>query len=308
MRFKGKKYLDSNKNYFEGWYFKNSTNNKSISFIPGISINNKGKYAFIQVITNDRSYNINYSIDKFSYGNNPFYVKIDNNYFFLDSIHIDIKDKDKDKDLAIYGDINYTDSINIKHSLLSPSIMGIFSYVSIMECNHSIGSMRHSCKGMININGDEICFNNGIGYIEKDWGCSFPSSYIWCQGNQFENSNGAFMISIATIPLGVIKFKGLICSLIVDGKEYRFATYNGTKIVRCDIDSDMINIVLKKRDYCLKIFSKSDNGHVLNAPVKGEMSKNINECINGVIRVILVKGSDILFDDVSINCGVEVVL
>ena len=36
--FQGEKYLNTNKNYFEGWYFKNTNNIESISFIPGINI------------------------------------------------------------------------------------------------------------------------------------------------------------------------------------------------------------------------------------------------------------------------------
>ena len=36
--FQGEKYLNKNKNYFEGWYFKNIGEEKGISFIPGINI------------------------------------------------------------------------------------------------------------------------------------------------------------------------------------------------------------------------------------------------------------------------------
>lgn len=32
--FQGKKFLNRNKQYFEGWYFKNTTNENGISFIP----------------------------------------------------------------------------------------------------------------------------------------------------------------------------------------------------------------------------------------------------------------------------------
>ena len=57
--FQGERYLNTNKNYFEGWYFKNTNNKNGISFIPGININEHEKKAFIQVITNDSSYSIN---------------------------------------------------------------------------------------------------------------------------------------------------------------------------------------------------------------------------------------------------------
>ena len=54
--FQGEKILTKNKDYFEGWYFKNTNNENGISFIPGINVTEKEKNAFIQVITNNNSY------------------------------------------------------------------------------------------------------------------------------------------------------------------------------------------------------------------------------------------------------------
>ena len=72
--FQGDKYLKKSKNYFEGWYFKNTNNDNGISFIPGISIDGNDKKAFIQLITNNSSYYVNYSIDEFEYSYKPFYI------------------------------------------------------------------------------------------------------------------------------------------------------------------------------------------------------------------------------------------
>ena len=41
--FQGEKHLKENKDYFEGWYFKITNVNYSISFIPGINIDAKEK-------------------------------------------------------------------------------------------------------------------------------------------------------------------------------------------------------------------------------------------------------------------------
>ena len=62
------------------------------------------------------------------------------------------------------------------------------AFASFMECNHAILSMQNRIDGLVNVNHNKISFNNSIGYIEKDWGCSFPKSYIWCQGNHFQQS------------------------------------------------------------------------------------------------------------------------
>jgi len=73
-----------------------------------------------------------------------------------------------------------------------------------MECNHIILSMKNKANGFININNQKIKFKNNIGYIEKEWGSSFPKTYIWCQGNNFKKSNTSFMLSIANIPFKIL--------------------------------------------------------------------------------------------------------
>lgn len=303
--FQGEKYLNGRKDYFEGWYFKNTTRDKGIAFIPGININKRERKAFIQVITNSNSYFINYDIDDFSYGDNPFYVRIGNNYFSKERIHIDIIDSKQN--LRVYGDIKYSNSININTSIFSPNIMGLFSYVPFMECNHAILSMKTKADGLIEINDNIIKFNNDIGYIEKDWGCSFPKSYIWCQGNNFKKKDASYMISIADIPFKVFHFRGIICSLIINDKEYRFSTYNGAKLIKYDVGENSINIVLKKGYYYLEMKSESNSGLKLTAPVKGKMEKDILESINASIKVMLKIKNEIIFSDSSINCGLEIV-
>ena len=210
--FQGEKNIKTNNNYFEGWYFKNTNNENGISFIPGININEKEKKAFIQVITKDSSYFVNYNINDFEFGYEPFYIKIVNSIFSKNGVHIDIKDDAQN--LKVYGDIRYSNGRNIDTNLLNPNIMGPFSYIPFMECNHAILNMKNRAEGFIDINNSKIMFNDGIGYIEKDWGCSFPKSYIWCQGNNFQNSNASFMISVADVPFKVFHFRGVIGDLL----------------------------------------------------------------------------------------------
>ena len=301
--FQGKKYLKKNKNYFEGWYFKNTSKDNSISFIPGININETEKKAFIQIITKDNSYFINYDIEEFEYSNSPFYIKIGDNYFSKEKILLDISDSN----IRIFGHINYSDYKNIETSFISPNIMGPFSYVPFMECNHAILTMKCRVNGQININDKEYFFENDNGYIEKDWGISFPKNYTWCQGNDFENTEASFMLSIANIPFKIFSFKGIISSLIVDNKEYRFATYNNTKLIRYKIKDNLLDIVLKKGKYYLIIKSYYNDGLRLSAPVKGSMSKDIFESINSKITVTLKKDNKILFSDSTQNAGLEIV-
>ena len=303
--FQGEKYLNINKNYFEGWYFKNTTINNGISFIPGINIDGKNKKSFIQIITNNESYFVNYNIDDFKFNYNPFYIQIKNNIFSKEKIHIDITDKSQH--LKIDGSVEYTNSKNINTNKFNLNIMGPFSYIPFMECNHAILSMKNIANGSIMINDNIINFDNDSGYIEKDWGCSFPKSYIWCQGNNFKNSNASFMLAIANIPFKIFEFKGIICDIIVDDKEYKFATYNNAKVINFKITNNTLDITLKKGEYHLDVQSRCDKGLKLSAPVKGKMQKDIFESISSEIMVTLKKNKNIIFSDISFNCGVEMV-
>lgn len=303
--FQGEKYIESTKNYFEGWYFKNTNKKSGISFIPGIHINEKEQKAFIQVITTISTYFIDYDIKDFKYNHNPFYIKIGNNFFSKENIHIDIKDKTQN--LTILGDIKYSKSININKNILNPNIMGPFSYIPFMECNHAIISMKAKANGTINIKNKKIKFKDDIAYIEKDWGSSFPKSYIWCQGNNFKSSNASFFLSIADIPFKILNFRGIICSLIINSKEYRFSTYNNSKIIEYEVKNNQINITLKKGKYNLNVKSNSDSGLKLVAPVKGKMEKEILETISANLTVTLKNDNKIIFKDTSTNCGLEIV-
>ena len=293
--------------YFEGWYFKISGSQGNISFIPGIHIDNEKKSAFIQVITDFFSYYIDYPFDKFDFCHNPFSITLENNFFSLDKIEIDIKDINID----IHGKLIFNNILNIQKKIFSPNVMGPFSFIPFMECNHAILSMKHNVYGNLLINNTLYNFNNSIGYIEKDWGISFPSSYLWVQANNFNNSNVSFMLSVANIPLSFMSFRGFICILILNDIEYKFATYTGAKIINCNMYNDNFNIKLKNKNYILHIYSNSKTQFNLKAPRCGVMEKDIYESINSEIFLTLYnnnKEKDILFEGSSINCGIEIVL
>lgn len=302
--FQGENKINHANCYFEGWYFKNIGKDIGISFIPGIHIENEKKFAFIQIITNFSSYYISYSFSEFKFSYDPFFISIGNNLFALDKIKINIQDKN----ININGELYYNNHAQIRKHIFSPNIMGPFSFIPFMECNHAILSMKHEISGFLTINNKNYDFNNGIGYIEKDWGSSFPTSYIWAQANNFENRNASLFLSVATIPLSCFFFTGFICNFILDSKEYRFATYNGSKIIKCKTSKNNFNIKLKNKDYTLHIYSNNQDSFSLKAPRCGAMQKEIFESISANIYVCLSQNNNILFECESKNAGLEIVL
>ena len=303
--FQGEKYLLKSKEYFEGWYFKFIGEDGAIAIIPGIHLNTNQKKAFIQIITENESYYIPYDMKDFKIQYHPFQLQIGANYFSAEKITLYMNHEEYQ--LFLEGELTFSNSYSIQKNWYQPNIMGPFSYLSFLECNHAIVSMKNVTNGSFWLNDKIFNFNGGLGYIEKDWGVSFPKKYIWCQGNHFQTENASFMLAIATVPLFFFKMKGLICVFLYNGKEYRFSTYNFAKIKKFHVNDKEVEIILKKGKYTLSIQSVCDSAQKLVAPVKGKMEKEILESITATMIVTLRCKNQILFSDICNSCGLEIV-
>lgn len=231
------------RNYFEGYYYKHQKGNQTLCIIWGRA----GSERFIQVITNDFSEKVPYT---------------KGNIFSTEGIILNIHTSR----LSLSGKIRYRELCPIKYD-----IMGPFKFFP-MECRHGIVSMYHRLDGKIVLNGEEIDFTGGRGYIEKDSGHSFPSSYAWIQANDFSEPC-SIMASVASVPFCCFHFQGCICVIQYRGKEYRLATYLGVRVISCTSK----RILLKQGKYRLEIRIKNSNGHELSAPRNGKMERNILE-------------------------------
>lgn len=154
-------------------------------------------------------------------------------------------------------------------------IMGPFCMVPFMECRHSVYSMMHRVDGVITINDEVYRFENAYGYWEGDRGHSFPREYVWTHAFIEEKDllQGSLMLSIADIPLAGFRFTGIIGIVYWKGKEYRFATYLGARVVHRERQKILIrqgNMELEAR--VLEAYS-----HPLQAPVNGAMKRMIRE-------------------------------
>ena len=302
------------KNYFEGWYFKYVSKSLShtFAFIPGISLNKKDTHAFIQVFISDRTkeketlktYYFKYDINAFSFHPKTFKIQIAENMFSSDSMFLSIDNDDLDLQVHLEN-LHLTP---IKKNLLFPSIMGPFGYLGFMETYHGIVSMSHQVKGSILLNKEAISFNQGKGYVEKDWGTSFPSSYTWMQSNHFKDSKTSFMLSYATIPFLFFKFKGLISVLIVQGKEFRFATYNLSSVKQLDYDENSVSITIKKRSLKLVVTATTSDYKDLPSPRLGQMNETIKEGLSGNITLKLYKKNTLIYEDEGVASGIEIML
>ncbi len=296
------------KNYFEGWYFKNVSSDLQhvYSFIPGIALTENDQHAFIQVIngiTGKTDY-VTYPLDQFSWEPKKVYLKIGESVF-TDS-YIDLKIDNGN--IKVEGHIDFKNTVKYPKSLLSPGIMGWYSFVPLMECKHGIVSVNHDLEGTINANGGSVDFSGGKGYIEKDWGTSFPEAWIWIQANNFNNRNSSFTFSVAKIPWRGKFFIGFIAFLYYNNKFIIFSTYNNSTIEYIEQSSNSLDLLMKKREMSLKIRAVKSTFGELMAPVSGDMSRRIKESIDSEVTLSLYnRKNELVYTDSSKRAGLEVI-
>lgn len=130
--------------------------------------------------------------------------------------------------------------------------------------------MCHHVKGNIYINGQEYDFQNALGYWEGDKGRSFPKEYAWTQCIFPE---GSLMLSVADIPLAGIHFTGIIGIVVWKGKEYRFATYLGARVMQ----KSNGRLWIVQGDLELEARLVETQKQPLMAPQNGNMMRTIHE-------------------------------
>lgn len=297
------------KNYFEGWYFKQVLSKKQvISIIPGISISNHKKHAFIQVIEtiNNKAYYIPYNIEDVKFSKDDFYIKIKNNYFSKNKIILDIDYED----LKLKGELNFDKQTPLSKTTYRPTIMGPFTYLKNMQCNHAIISMHHTVTGIIHLNNKKIKVKKGTGYIEKDYGTSFPRKYLWLHSNTSHTTPKiSLTFSIADIPTGPLFFQGFFCVLLINKKEYYFTTYYNDSVKIKSLDDNNLHITLKNKKYRLELIVNHEKGQELVAPKLGKMIKSLKENLNTSINLTLIdiKKNKKVHEDYLLNSGFEYV-
>ena len=249
----------SNIGYFKGWYFKCSTEDRTIAFIPAYHYSDGKKSASLQIITDDKVFNIPF--EKLEYSEKPLYVKIGDCIFSDKGITLEFQGDD----LSLKGTLNFKDLTPIRYD-----IMGPFKFVPFMQCRHRVYSMSHTINGEIVLNNHFFKFEKGIGYIEGDRGRSFPKKYIWTGSCSRNNS---LMLSVADIPFLGFHFTGIIGVLPFNGKEYRIATYLGARIK--EISENSVTVKQGGFEFTAKLLKKKAQS--LAAPTNGNMCRTIHE-------------------------------
>jgi tocopherol cyclase len=291
--------------YFEGWYFKvvNADESRAFALIPGVAMDADGnRQSFIQVLDGKKKTSAyhKFRFEDFVPDPKMFRVEIGKNSFSETGVVVDVP--------GVTGHLHFAQNVPWPKPVYSPGIMGPYAFAPFMECYHGIVSMDHSLKGHLVVGDEHINFDGGRGYIEKDWGRSFPSAYVWIQSNHFSKPGISIKASVAKIPWVTGSFVGFIAGVWLGDQLIRFTTYNSSKLLLHHVDRSNITIHLENKLYRLEIGALRDGATELASPILGAMDGRIEESMTSQINVKLVnkKSGAIELEDIGRNTGIEV--
>jgi hypothetical protein len=248
-----------------------------------------------------RSWFHEFVIDEFEADTESFSVRVGDNHFDSRGVTLNLP--------QLKGTLKYSTPIDPwPVTLTSPGIMGWYGLVPMMECFHGVVSFGHRLDGNLDVEGVTTAFDDGRGYIEKDWGRAFPSGYVWLQSNHFASHPEASLVaSVAIIPWLTGAFRGFIIGLKHGGHLYRWATYNKAAEKLLTIDDSHVRWQITGPDGRLEITAERVAGGLLHAPLRKAMYQRVEETMLASVQVRhFDTAGALIFEDVGDCASMEV--
>ena len=295
--------------YFEGWYYRvtSADSKRAFVFIPGVSLapDPSDSHSFIQYIDGQtgRSGYVRYALEEFRPEPGRLDVRVGASRFRLDRVELDLQDGD----FSVRGTLGLSGIHGWPVRFLAPGCMGPFRFVPGLECLHGIVSFDHDLSGSLSVNGRDLDFDSGRGYIEKDWGHSMPRAWIWLQTNNFGKRRACLTVSIANVPWLGSSFTGMVAALWFDNRLHPFTTWNRSRLSRLET-GERLRVRIENRGEALELEAETPPGAELASPESGAMSGRIRETLDAEVRVrLLGRDGSCLFEGTGTRAGLETV-
>jgi len=256
------------RNFFEGWFHKiySAKHQTSFVIIYGYTTGNYyDKFGFIQFLIPNKNVEIYYfSKNEISYNPKNHSVQMGSNILSLKEIKINLKD--------IYMDLNISDNLPISSFKNS---MGYAYFIPTLPCYHSILNKSHLISGEINLFNNKYLLDNDLGYMEKNWGTSFPEKYFWIQAVEPNNPNVSLLFSQAEIKWMGKSFIKHVGHLRLNGEELDLRTLTLFNVSYDNTNPENITITIKSKQIKLEMSFSVAKKYMFKGPLKGKLSRDI---------------------------------
>ena len=276
------------KDYFEGWYFRYTTDNINYAVIFAVSKNTTDPHSFIQVFdeSDEACLYLRYDVADFSYDFEKHEVKISSNILGVNRVFV------RSDKLSL--DLTFTDCVGLDKFNGPDSAMAYLKNAPL-QCFQEVIYLEGKAEGLLN-----NVQTKGDIYIEKTYGNAFPSRWVWIQSSHSKKGN-AISFSVGKIPVLFFKVNGFFCLLKVKGNLFRFSSPNFSRI---KVKENKISI--RKGKYKLQLFPEQNHPVKLVGPIKhGLMKSTVLESINSTMIIKLYHKNKLILEDEFINVGYE---
>ncbi|MBU1020591.1 MAG: tocopherol cyclase family protein [Firmicutes bacterium] len=282
--------------YFEGWYTRitDLKNDLNYAVIFGITNSKQDPHAFIQLydgITLTNTY-VRFDVSEFSYLNQT--VSIGANSLSLKHLTLELGE------IFIHTHFSNVSILKGKNN----SAMGFLVHAPL-QCFQEVNMMNGLFSGDITKNKMTRTISGKI-YMEKTYGNKFPTKWIWLQCNHFPQDI-SLTFAYGKIPFLFWKLNGFMAILHVQEKEYRFTSYNLSKMKIDHYDTDKVKITLRKKTRKLTLDATLIQPVEIVGPTKkGIMNLLVLESINSTLTAEFTEKNNILFHEEGSKVGLEI--
>lgn len=303
---KDKKHIALNKtskNRFENWYFKlvDIRKENTLGILIGIHKTQREDEAFVQVIGNGISENIciNYPLE--SVKSKETEIQIGDNLLGLQQITLNIQKEG----FKLRGELILSNHKQLKQSLWLPGLMGPYKYLPFLESYHEVVSLQHTLMGSLWLNERQIIFNEGKGYIERDWGRAFPNVWLWAQCNHFKRQDVALMIGVARLPIFFNYYTCFAIPIYYKGQVEIFSNYNGGHLAKLYRYKGYVHLIVTQKNKILdiKIYGSDEVSCVTSR--SSHMIRDVYACDTAKIELLITENGKTVFEEVGILCELE---
>lgn len=265
-------------NYFEGWFQKVYSSELQASFViiyGYATANSLDTFGFIQLLLPGKLPRLLYfPKNEITCDKDRHIMVMGKNKLSKDAIEIDTKD------ISI--------KLNFKNNQLIQTFknsMGYSYFVPSLPCYHSVLNASHFVSGEICYDDGQYSLVNEMGYLEKNWGTSFPENYFWLHAIDPKNPQISLLFSRAEIKWLGKKFIRHVGHLRFDGIEIDLRELRNISIITLDQNTEVQIIRFESKSLKLYISINIGKNVILKGPTNGALSRDIDHHADAVIDV-----------------------
>lgn len=288
---------------FVHWYFRlvDADKKHALGILAGEITGAQESEAFIQVMSSVAEENIylSYPLDKCY--QEKMSIQIEDNHLGEHRIILNIESGK----FSLKGEVVFSQHKDLRQSFLVPGLMGPYKYVPFLNSYHEVISMKSLLMGTLELNGEEISFNEGRGYIEKDWGKVFPKVWLWTQCNHFKKHDMSLMIGIARMPIFFNYYTGFAVPVLYHDQIKVFSNYNGGHIAKLYRYKGYVHLIIVQKNEVLdiKIYGNDEVSCIPSRSSHG--IRDVYACNEAKIEVKITKEKEIILEEVGVLCEIE---